>query len=460
MLLSRGGGVIVSDCFSLSIEAADGQQQSLPSLLSQTIAERQMAFAEVSVALDCRLFTQHNIHSDLTDPHQIANTIRFDAEEAIATDATELAIAFEVISTDQTGSDITVFTAQRHRAGEILSGLQQAGLDPMAMEPDIVCLARFLRHNFDSDAESDVLFAILSENCCYIIYPAQSPDSPAVRSFLISPSQDKTDVLAREIPLTIASQKSQTPLSRLIIGGRTDQLDCKSLAKRTSLEVQTVELPDTTNTAMSLLTDCSNDCEFAIAYGAGLAELTKSTQTDFRQDFNPYQGKKLILQKALRALSISLTVVMLAVVIFLQLQIFRKNSYIGQLDKKLEKDYIAVMFGKAPPAQEPIGSRLKREYRRILKIKSGLGTDDDESVSAKLTFIFEAVNKAPTNIDLKVDTISITPKTMRITGDTRNRPSTLGLFKSLNKHSKLKVSQQNLKQAGNRDKFTVTLEPK
>jgi hypothetical protein len=118
------------------------------------------------------------------------------------------------------------------------------------------------------------------------------------------------------------------------------------------------------------------------------------------------------------------------------------------------------MFGKAPPPAEPIASKLKREYNRILKIKSGQIAGDDQSVTAKLTFLFEAISKAPSNIDLNIHTISLTAKTMRIIGDTNRRKSTLALFKAIKDHPKFKVSQQNLKQSGNRDTFTITLDPK
>ena len=131
-----------------------------------------------------------------------------------------------------------------------------------------------------------------------------------------------------------------------------------------------------------------------------------------------------------------------------------------KLNEKIKEDYVSVMFGKNPPPSEPIASKLKREYNRILKIKSGQIAGDDESVTARLTFIFEAISSAPTKIDLNIHTLSITSKTMKIIGDTKGRSSTLDLFKAIKKHPKLKIGLQNLKQSGNRDTFTITLEPK
>ena len=118
------------------------------------------------------------------------------------------------------------------------------------------------------------------------------------------------------------------------------------------------------------------------------------------------------------------------------------------------------MFGKAPPKVEPIHARLKREYTKLQRIKTGQSFGDEKSVTARLTFIFEAINNAPKNIDVKINTISVTTKTMRIIGDTNGRKSTLALFKAIKDHPKLSVGQQSLKQSGARDAFTVTIEPK
>jgi hypothetical protein len=114
------------------------------------------------------------------------------------------------------------------------------------------------------------------------------------------------------------------------------------------------------------------------------------------------------------------------------------------------------MLGKKPPPQEPIPSRLKREYNTIFKREKGL-IGDDASIPAKLTLIFEALNSLPKKIDLKIDNISITPKSMRITGDTNKKSSTLSLFNAFKK-KQFKIGQQNLAQKGSRDTFSITLE--
>ena len=457
LLSAQGPGMTVQDCFSVSADADDERGRSLASIVAQKVIAKGPSFGEVAVAIDCALFTQHDLHSEFADPKRIAQTVRFDAEEALATDATNLAIAFNVTNTDQTGSDVAVFTASRQLLTEMLDDLKTGNLDPTAIEPDIVCLTRFFRHYLDFSENDNSILTIFSQRSCYIIVnPPESQNMPVVRSFLVSSSQDKTAVLASQIPITIASLKLARPITSLLIAGRTETIDYDKLAERTGLEVETIDLPLPENADQSALAAQITGADFAIAYGSALSELTKTPKTDFRRDFAPYMGKKLVLQKTLRLISVSLTILMLAIGAYFQLKAFRKNKYTSRLEDKMRAEYSAVMLGKKPPAQEPIPSRLRREYTAILKREKGL-LGDDESIPAKLTRIFEALNSSPKKIDLNVETIVITAKTIRITGDTNKRSGTLSLFKSFKK-KKFKVLPKNLIQKGTRDTFIVTLD--
>jgi len=457
LLSAQGPNATVEDCFSVSRDSDDEQRGSLASIVAQKIVAQGWSFGNVAVAIDCALFTQHDLHSEFSDLKRIAQTVRFDAEEALATDATDLALAFNVTNTDQTGSDIAVFTARRQLLTEILADLQTGNLDPTVIEPDIVCLTRFFRHHPDLSGNDNPILTIFSQRSCYIIInPSESQNAPVVRSFLVNSSQDKTAVLASQIPITIGSLKLARPITSLLIAGRKDTIDCNKLAERTGLEVQTIELPLPENADQSALTGQTTGADFAIAYGSAFSELVKTPKTDFRRDFAPYMGRKLVLQKTLRFISISLAVLMLAVGAHFQLKAFRQSKYTTQLDEKMKAQYSTVMLGRKPPAQEPIPSRLKREYSTILKREKGL-IGGDESIPAKLTLVFDALNSSPKKIGLNVETITITAKTIRITGDTNKRSGTLSLFKSFKKKN-FKILQQNLSQKGTRDTFIVTLD--
>jgi hypothetical protein len=456
LLSARASGPAVLDYFSVSSDRNDEQSRSLASIVAQKIVAGGRSFNEMAVAIDCALLTQHDVHSEFTDTKQIAQTVRFDAEEALAADATELAIAFNITGTDQTGSDLTVFTANRQLLTDILDDLQAVNLDPAVIEPDIVCLERFFRHYLNLSGNDNPILTIFSQQSCYIIInPAQSQNAPIARSFLVGSSQDKTTVLATQIPLTLASLKLTRPVTSLLIAGRTEPIDYNEVAQRTGLEVQTIDLPKPESTGQDSADAQAADAEFAIAYGSALSELIKTPKADFRRDFAPYMGRKLILQKTLRLISVSITILMLVIGAYFQLKVFRQNNYTNRLDEKMRENYSTVMFGKNPPAQEPIPSRLKREYSTLLKREKGL-IGDTESIPAKLTLIFEAINKSPEKIGLHIETITITDKAIRISGDTNKRSGTLSLFNTFKKKN-LKILQQNLTQKG-RDTFTITLE--
>jgi len=405
------------------------------------------------------MFTQHELHSEFTDAKQVANTIAFDAEEALAVDASEMALAFNITNSDQNGSDIAVFSAKRDQMMDILGDLQPRGIDPAVIEPDIVALARFLRHKFSSPKKSNCLFAVFSERACYIFASSDSSDIATGRSFLVAKTQDKTGVLAGQIPLTIAAERSGTPFDSLFVAGvGAETIDTEKLTERLGLEVETTDLL----TLLPASDESPPDNEatgFAFACGAGLGQVLKTQICDFRRSFAPYEGKKLLLQKTLRFIAICTAVLLLTAGLYFQLKVFRKNNYTKQLKNKLQADYAAVMYGKKHTSAEPFDKRLGRVYKSLQKRYSG-GIDDEQAVTAKLTFIFEVLNKCPKVIDLNIESIKISSKTITISGDTNSKKNTLKMLDYFKKHPKLKLSPQRiLKSAGARDTFVIHLEP-
>ena len=150
-------------CFSVSIEQDEQPgYQMLAQRIAAACAEKQIKFTDAAVALDCAMFMQHSIHSEFSDVKKIAQTVRFDTEEALGTDATDVAIAFKIDSTDQTGSNISAFTAQKQLLAELLGTLQSNNIDPVSLEPDVNCLARFVCQNISLPPDARPLFEVLS----------------------------------------------------------------------------------------------------------------------------------------------------------------------------------------------------------------------------------------------------------------------------------------------------------
>jgi len=107
-----GGKIEVIEQFCIA--AAQQQQQTFSFAqtakdIAAACQEKQLVFADIAVAVDCRLYRQQILHSEFTEPRQIAQTIKFDAEEALAVNAAETAVAFEIAAKGLSGSEVTVF---------------------------------------------------------------------------------------------------------------------------------------------------------------------------------------------------------------------------------------------------------------------------------------------------------------------------------------------------------------
>ena len=450
----------VLGCFSVSMEGQEERnQQVLARLIAEGCAERELEFSEVAVALDCAMFMQHNVHSEFSEPKQIAATIRFDAEEAFSTDITDVAIAIKITSRDQSGSELTVFTAERKILSDVLLSLQSNNIDPVTIEPDINCLSRFILQNVSLPEDLYSLFGMLSQRSGYFIGFAGSQKTPAVRTFLVNPAQDRGDLLAREVPLTSALVGTGEPINCLRVFDSTDSVNCQQLSEKLGIEAASVDLAESAGTNPEVLADCADAVDFAIAYGAALAHLEKVQSVNFRNDFNPFQGKRVQLQKALKFASCSVSVLVLAVGLYFQLQLLHKNKYRTQLREKFEKQYSAVMLGGKPPAKSSPAKKLAGELRRIRDIEGGrLSATGEESMLAKLTLVLGPFNKCAAQTRLNVDKISITAKSIRIEGNTSSRSNTLKLFKAIK--DKLEILQYRYDLKGGRDNFTLTAVPK
>ena len=152
---------------------------------------------------------------------------------------------------------------------------------------------------------------------------------------------------------------------------------------------------------------------------------------------------------------------MLAVAVFFQLKAFRVNRGISKLNARMLSEHKAATFGKAPLRGMSVSSSLRRELNRAEQAEAGIGPGDEKSVPAKLTFFFEALNNTAEKINVQVQQITITERSMKVKGSTNNRSGTMALFNEIKKHPRINLSSERVA-AGpdNRDIFDITLEPK
>jgi len=444
---------------TMNITPAEDEPSTMALQAARAVVRAGFEFDEAFIAIDCGYYTQYKLRSEFNDYNQVESTIKFDAEEAAATDAMNLAVAFDITGKNQIGSEVTVYTADRQLLTDILLDVQEGTLDPSLMEPDGVCLARALSHDPPMAGRTDTVFVVLSSSNCYMIQP-QADFAPKVRTFLIGAGQNITTTLSREIMLAAGSADPEHPLKSVVLMGCIDAIDRDWLAQRSGLEIG-VQQPDKEMGRTASVQEGIGCHELMIAYGAALAAKTRGHKTDFRRDFMPYQGRRKVLEGSLRVIAISVTILLVTIAVFFQLKAFRMNRETGKLQAKLISEYQAVTYGKTPPRGMSVLSSLNRELSRAKQMEAGMGGGDDKSVPAKLTFFLDAVNKTPKNVDVNIRQITVTERSMKVVGDTNSRPATESLFNQVKNHPRITMNGETMRVSGdNRDAFQFNVEPK
>jgi len=412
--------------------------------------------------LDCAMFMQHSVNSEFSDAKQIAATVKFDVEEVITTDISNFAVAFHIVSTDNSGSKLAVFTVQRKILSDILLALQSNNIDPIVVEPDVSSLSRFVSKNMAPPEGMLSLVGIFSICNAYLIV-FTGPEKPSlIRTFLVRQASNRTDLFAKEVHMTKARLGEGKTLEYLGIFDSTGSLDGPQLSGRLGIEARVTDITGSAAVSQDILSAGGVDAvDFAIAYGAALAGSEKVQGTNFRNDFMPYQGRKIRLQKTIKLLSVSTTALVFILGMHFQLQVFLKNKPRNLLYQKFTKEYYAVMpGGKIAGDIKAAVKKLGSELRRIENVKSGqLSSTGEKSVAAKLVMVLDAFNKCASQIELNINKISVTDKSIYITGDTSSRESTLKLRRAI-EESALVILQDNLELKNGRDTFSMTVATK
>lgn len=427
----------------------------LPEQLYRQIQQKSVRYEQMCVARHAGEYTQHQLHSEFTEFRQINQTIRFDTEEAVATDVSDLAIAFHMTSVGETGSDVAVFTTSRSRISLDLNELLSRKFDPAMIEPDLVSLARYLDHGFEMNKHPNRLYAVLSDGVCYLICSGQDSYAPRLRSFLIRRGAGAEKIFKREIRMTLAALGDREPIEEIHLSGDIEGLEMQSLSEQIGLKVSSFSLLDTEHIQIDDPVK-TNPVSFAVAAGSALGEIYGDYRTDFRADFSPYLGKRKIMQKLGLVISASVTLALVAMAVFFQFQAFRDRRDANRLQNHLEQQYKKIM-GTSYTTREPMDRKLSREVNKLQKANRGLFAGDDESVPAKVTYVLEAINELPASVDLNIDEISLSAGNISVRGDTASSAQTRMLFSQLDKHPRLERINEILKEAGTRHSFSVNL---
>jgi hypothetical protein len=457
-LASQGRDRKLLDCFSVDVEGEEANSKALCDRIARLCGERKVRFSEAAVALDCADFMQHSVHSEFADPKKIAATVRFDTEETLATDVSDVSVTFRVASTDEEGAQLDVFTAQRPILTEIIRSLQANSIDPVAIDPDIYCLSRYLLEYAGGQKESEkaTLYAVLSDCRAYLVVVSGQRELATLRTVLIGAARDRTALLVREALVTTGLSTGNS-VGGLCVFDVRGEMTLQSIGEKTGMSVRACDLTTLAGVEPAQAADCPSAVDFALAYGAALGLSDKINCVNFRSDHMPFLGKKMRLQRAVRFLSLSMTILLLALGVFFHSQLLRENRLRETLRAALEPDYLAVMLGKKqlPDTMKTAVYDLERALRVLNAEKTGIGADQ-ESVSAKMTLVLQALNGCAKKTNLSIDSITITGPNITINGATSGRTETNLVFETMTKQG-LELGNHTLGEGG---EFTVTLDVK
>lgn len=457
-LASQGRDRKLLDCFSVRIEGEEANPQTLCDRVAHLCDERKIRFTEAAVALDCAAFMQHSVHSEFSDPKKIAATVQFDTEETLATDVSDVSVTFRVASSDEEGTRLDVFTAPRSILTEIIQSFQANNIDPVAIDPDVYCLSRYLLEHAGGQEESEnaTLYAVLSDCRGYLVAVSGRRELVNFRTVLIGPDQDRTSLLAREALVTagLSMGESVGGLHAFDICG---EVVPQSVGEKAGMPVHACELATLAGIDSAQIADCPNVVDVVLAYGAALGLSDKGNSVNFRNDHMPFLGKKMRTQRAVRFLSISLTILLLSLGVFVHSRLLLENQNRETLRAKLEPDYLAVMRGKKqlPETMKTAVYDLERALRVLKAEKTGVGADQ-ESVSARMTTVLQALNGCAKRTNLNVESINITGSGIILNGATSGQTETNLLFETLSKQG-FELGNQTFGKDG---AFTVTLNVK
>jgi hypothetical protein len=298
-----------------------------------------------------------------------------------------------------------------------------------------------------------------------LIIPAASSSegtrkAPIFRTFLVGDRQDRAALLAREVLVTMALADDTEPLEVLRVSDSAGAVGFHTLREKLSMDVDRVDLCCADGARLQELDSDANPIEIATAYGAALTHSEKGHKVDFRNDFSPFLGKRLRLQKSLKFAAVSVTILLIAVGIHFQTQLFDVNRDRNKIRSRFARDYRDATLERLSSdtsfrnAVRELGSVL----RHIKNEKMGLDPNK-KSISSNLMLVLKAFNTCAAQTDLKISSLTITEDNIIVSADVSSRQNRQKLFEAVRKGG-LEIIQEGYDSAGGRESFHITIKPK
>ncbi|ARN57835.1 hypothetical protein [Sedimentisphaera salicampi] len=440
---AKAGQKKLLQSFSVSLAGQEeDSSKSLGRLLAEKISELEISYDYVGLALGSGKFVQHYVTSGFTDRRRIARTIKYDVEDEVGVDVSTLTASFITHGEAPTGgTNCTVFTSKKAELISLLKDLQKNKIDPEVIQPDSICFLRAAAGQIETPKQGSVLLAGRSESYGYIGIISASRGIEYIRSFKTGSSRSDSDI-ARRIAATIAACSPAEPVEKICIAG--SNINPYSIQSISGIDAEKIEAPD----------EHLSGFEYVLM-GASMMSR-EDAQSDLRIDFMPYQGRKRIIRTSLSALYLAAAVIVAVFAWKATLHANHLSQWENQVYEKVAEEYSVAMKGRDMDNLGKAELSMESEINRLRRIKAG-ETADVESVPTRLQFALEILNSMPNKESVKLDSVSITSRALRLDGSTSSRRDTQNFLKKIDSHENLQRSQESLKQVGSEDSFTVSL---
>ena len=450
ILLEKGeSGLERTDSVTIAIEPAiqdpeisdDTQGSDDPVLRAlQKLYERMRPQAgrahPVALSLGADFYQTQFHHSDFEQAKQIKQTLRFDIEDEFMVDAENVFLCFQQLPTLAEGCDLMVHTADRDQLTLIAEQFEQAGLDALVAEPDIVSWLHYLENQQELTADHGLIVAGRCTESIHLLILSRDKEPVLTRTFFCPDAANSEELLVGEMPRCLALLE-EPPQHLFYHGLGFNRMEMKCLGNTLSLDVQ--ELPQ-------------QDIREAFAEGVACGLLAAEVETDFRTDGLVPRTMEKSRHKALLGLSV-------AVSLFLLVAIFAMKNKTGYYQdvSSLAKDHVGEVWEKIPHRARgersisKIRSNLEKMARSYGRKNSDSASSDlPDSINGTFRLFLASLQPLPDNFDVVIDSLRLRSDSVDLSGTVANLDGFQKLQAAVESQPELKVEKWDYNPSGDK----------
>ncbi|MBI9017433.1 MAG: hypothetical protein JEZ07_09265 [Phycisphaerae bacterium] len=400
----------------------------------------------VSMALDGIYYKSHPHHTEFLENKQIDQVLRYDIEDSFAVDAEEIALCYQKENTSESGCDIIVHVTNRHKLNNIIEVFENAGIDPLTIEPDINAWLHYINNCPDGNDNKSMVLLGCTDNNLFIVVTDSNGKVKLSRNIPAGQKITKA-ILSRELKRTFSILPEGVKPTRILWhNAGLAQAEIAEIAQELNMDQAQAN-----HESMAV----------AIAAGAAMGLMGGQQQADFRAD--NLKPKAVIKARNFALYSLSVAVCLLLCVILLinfqKIKVHKETS--DSANEVIAKVQKLVFADSKTSGSAALKRKLDKELKALMDKTSGeINVSDSESANGNLLALLNALNKLDENFNFIIEEIDINEEQIRTF---RGSVLTLADYELLSnqlKESGLESIRANVDNAGIRIDFTFQLQQK